>query len=92
MLNARKNFMENLKVTEENKINLEHSSFSNRDVYTCLKLMGDTSKVRKFLLLDREDTVEEKKISTNMSSNYFYTINAELGDIEYSFRKGKIMY
>lgn len=62
---------------------------SNRDVYTCLKLMRDVAKVQSFILAARQQEVKGKKISMDMSMNY-YSIN-ELFDIaEYDFRKGKI--
>ncbi len=62
----------------------------NRDVYTCLKLMGDAEKVQSFILEIRQQEVEGKKISMDMSMGYYYSIKELLGMAECDFREGKI--
>lgn len=82
-------FSERLKVDLKDT-ELPGTPSSNRDVYTCLRLMGDASKVLHFILSARQQEVEGKKISMDMSMNYFYSISELLGMAEYDFRKGEI--
>ncbi len=89
MPNDKIDFSEILKV-DLDKINPPKILSSSRDVYTCLKLMGDTAKVQSFLLAASQQEVDGKKISMDKSMNYFYAINAQLGNAECDFRKGKI--
>lgn len=90
MPNNRENFLEGLKAPEVGEITSVRTPFSDRDVYTCLRLMGDVNKVNRFLLLAKEQEVDGTKISTEMSANYFYVIGHELGNAEYAFREGTI--
>lgn len=90
MPNDRKNFLEGLKAPETSETPSVRAPFSDRDVYTCLKLMGDTNKVHEFLLSAKKQEVDGPKISTEMSANYFYVICYELGRAEYEFREGTI--
>lgn len=91
MANKNNNFLESLKVSDTKQINAtREAAYSDRDVYTCLKLMGDTAKIQDFLLSTREQEVDDKKISTDMSRNYFYNISDKLSHAEFDFRKGKI--
>lgn len=90
MPNDRKNFLEGLKAPESSEISSVKAPFSDRDVYTCLKLMGDTNKVHEFLLSAKNQEVDGSKISTQMSANYFYVICYKLGHAEYDFREGRI--
>lgn len=84
-----KDFSERLKVDLSETDTLRTLS-SSRDVYTCLKLMKDLSKVKRFILAARQQEVEGKKISMDMSMNYYYSIDELLGMAEYDFRKGQI--
>lgn len=52
--------------------------------------MGDFSKIQSFLLETKKQETEDKKIPTDMSMNYFYTLNAKLGYAEFDFRKNRI--
>lgn len=93
MANKNNNFLESLKVSDTKQINAtREAAYSDRDVYTCLKLMGDTAKIQDFLLSTREQEVDDKKISTDMSRNYFYNISDKLSHAEFGFRKGNIKY
>ena len=92
MANRDNDFLQSLKVTNVQKENnnREENPSSDRDAYTCLKLMEDTAKVQNFLSSVGEQEVEGKKISTDISMNYFYNVCTNLGYAEYDFRKGKI--
>ena len=91
MANKNNDFLESLKISDTNQLNTtKEMPYSDRDVYTCLKLMGDTAKVQRFLLLAREQEVDDKKISTDMSISYFYNVCAKLGYAEFDFREGRI--
>lgn len=90
MSNDKKDFFDSLKVTNINQPNIANSTFSDRDIYTCLRLMGDTAKVNGFLDAVSMTQDDEHKISTNNSSNYYYSISHNLSEIEYAFREGKI--
>lgn len=91
MANKNNDFLESLKVANQNQLNAtKEIPYSDRDVYTCLKLMGDTAKVQNFLLSAREQEVDDKKVSTDMSINYFYNVCAKLGYAEFDFREGRI--
>ncbi len=88
MANRDSDFLKRVKVSDEHK-EVENTS-PDRNVYTCLKLMEDTNKIEKFLLSMRQQEVDGKKISTKLSTNYFYNICAQLGYAEFDFRKGRI--
>lgn len=47
MPNNRENFLEGLKAPEVGEITSVRTPFSDRDVYTCLRLMGDVNLERK---------------------------------------------
>lgn len=83
-------FVDKLKVSVDNKEISEKSDSIDKDVYTCLSIIKDSGKVFRFLLQSSELEDDGKKIDTSRSQNYFYSINHELGEIEYNFRKGKI--
>lgn len=84
-------FLDSLKVSENDKEidNMKEPS-SNRDVYTCIKLMQDTSKVQNFLLSASKQKVDDKSVSTDISTNYFYNVLSSLGYAEFDFRKNRI--
>lgn len=84
-------FLNGLKVQVEDNTELEKSElFSEMDIYTCLSLMRDTSKIQEFLRMANESSPANKKTSVDVSTTYYNSINQQLGNAEYDFRKGKI--
>lgn len=91
MADRDNDFLRGLKVQVENTQKLERKElFSELDIYTCLSLMKDTAKVKRFLMITENESSDNQKLSVDMSTNYYSGINHELGEIEYDFRKGKI--
>ena len=92
MSNNRNDFLESIHVSEESKSNIEKTPFSDIDMYTCLRLMGDIVKVERFLSTESNQDIDEQPTSTSMATNYFYVINHYLGKAEYDFRNGRIIF
>lgn len=91
MENKKSEFFNSLKVSDTKQSNATREMIdSDKDIDTCLKLMGDTAKVQRFLLAAGKQEVDSEKISTSMSMNYFYNICHKLGHAEFDFREGRI--
>lgn len=91
MADRDNDFLMGLKVQVENTQKIERQElFSELDIYTCLSLMRDTARVKRFLMLTENESSDNQKLSVDMSTNYYSAINHELGEIEYDFSKGKI--
>lgn len=91
MSDRSSDFLEGLKVQVEDKPKPYRTElFSEMDIYTCLSLMRDTSRIQEFLRTAREESPGSQRISIDMSSNYYNSINQQLGNAEFDFRKGKI--
>lgn len=86
-----KDFEESLKVNL-NDIKPQKIPSSDRDVYTCLKLMKDTNQINDFLLKVNEQAEIEQmdEIPVGTAMNYYYSIGHQLGEAEYSFREDEI--
>ena len=52
--------------------------------------MKDTARVQNFLRIAREESPANQRISVSMATNYYNSINQQLGNVEFNFRKGKI--
>lgn len=91
MSDRNNDFLSGLKVQVEDKPKLERPElFSEMDIYTCLSLMKDTARVQNFLRIAREESPANQRISVSMATNYYNSINQQLGNVEFDFRKGKI--
>jgi len=90
MSDEKRDFFDGLKVSNLDQQSVVNSTFSDRDIYTCIKLMGDTAKVNGFLTAESLKQDDEHKLSTDHSSNYYYSINHGIAEAEYAFRKGII--
>lgn len=91
MDNRNNDFLRSLKVSDVGETNIiRETLYSDRDVYTCLKLMADTGKTLDFLVSVSQQEVDDEKISTDNSANYYYVLNAQLGHAEYDYREGRI--
>ena len=62
MADRYNNFLESLKVSDTNKpIFCGKAIYEDREVYTSLRLMGDTSKIQNFMLkMEKESNAGNK--------------------------------
>lgn len=83
-------FLNEIKVTGSTPSPMPSSS--NKDRYVCLKMMQDLSKIYNFLITaqNRDAGTNSENKAPSETSNHYYIINKQLGDIEYNFRQGKI--
>ena len=91
MSDRSSDFLEGLKVQVGDKPKSDRIElFSEMDIYTCLSLMRDTARVQNFLRMAREESPANQRISVSMATSYYNSINQQLGNVEFDFRKGKI--
>ena len=90
MVDKNNNFLSQIKV--QNSLSSPGTPSSYKDRYICLKLMQDLSKIYNFQVnaQTRDENADNEKEVPSEASIHYYSINKQLGDIEYSFRQNEI--
>lgn len=90
MVQKNNTFLNEIKVSKGEAY--PNASPSTKDRYVCLKVMQDLSKIYDFLISaqNRDSGTNSENKSLSETSNHYFIINKQLGDIEYNFREGKI--